>query len=48
LLLQWVGGVWTVLLLFVPQVVIALFATFNRSLRAAPRLSELAKKEAAE
>lgn len=48
LLLQWIGGVWTVLLLFAPQVVIALFATFNRSLRATPRLSELAKKEVAE
>lgn len=39
-LLQVLGPVFTVLLLFVPQVVLALAATLHKPLRNAPRLSE--------
>ncbi|HEX7735378.1 MAG TPA: MFS transporter [Ktedonobacteraceae bacterium] len=42
LLIQGIGPVWTVIVLFVPQGIIALFATLYRPLRAAPLLSELA------
>ncbi|GHO47048.1 hypothetical protein KSX_52110 [Ktedonospora formicarum] len=45
LLIQWIGPGQTVVLLFVPQALIALFATLNRRLRAIPSLSELAPKE---
>ena len=45
LLIQWIGPGQTVVLLFVPQALIALFATLNRRLRAIPLLSELARKE---
>lgn len=45
LLLQWMGPGRMVVLLFVPQALIALFATLNRRLRAIPPLSDLACKE---
>ena len=45
LLIQWVGPGQTVVLLFVPQALIALFATLNRRLRAIPPLSDLARKD---
>ncbi|GHO72534.1 MFS transporter [Ktedonobacter sp. SOSP1-85] len=45
LLIQWIGPGQTVVLLFVPQALIALFTTLNRRLRAIPSLSELARKE---
>lgn len=40
-LIQWIGPVWTVLALFVPQVLFTLIATFYRPLRKAPALAEL-------
>ena len=43
-LIQWLGPTWTVVVLFVPQGLIALVATFYRPLREAPSLSELARK----
>jgi MFS family permease len=45
LLIQWIGPAQTVVLLFVPQALIALFATLNRRLRAIPSLSDLARKD---
>lgn len=44
-LIQWVGPVWAVVVLFVPQGFFALLATFNRPLRAAPALRDLARQE---
>ena len=44
LLIQWIGPVWTVVVLFVPQGLISLVATFYRPLRAAPLLNELARE----
>lgn len=43
-LISWVGAVWSVVLLFVPQLFFCLLATFNRPLRAAPLLSEIARE----
>ncbi|HEY0753254.1 MAG TPA: MFS transporter [Ktedonobacteraceae bacterium] len=40
-LIQWLGPIWTVIVLFVPQGLIALIATFYRPLREAPLLSKL-------
>ena len=40
-LLQAIGPVFTVLVLFVPQFVLALAATLHRHLRHAPKLSEI-------
>ena len=40
-LLQAIGPVLTVLLLFIPQLLLALAATLHRQLRDAPRLSEV-------
>ncbi|HZO72899.1 MAG TPA: MFS transporter [Ktedonobacteraceae bacterium] len=40
-LIQWLGPVWTVLALFVPQGLFTLIATFYRPLRKAPALAEL-------
>lgn len=45
-LIQWLGPTWTVVVLFVPQGLFAMIATFYRPLRAAPSLNELARKEA--
>jgi MFS family permease len=45
-LIQWTGATWAVIVLFVPQAIISLVATFYRPLRKAPMLSELASKEA--
>ncbi|MGH2509012.1 MAG: MFS transporter, partial [Ktedonobacteraceae bacterium] len=42
-LISWIGPIWTVVVLFVPQGIFALAATFNRPLRQAPVLSELAQ-----
>ena len=44
-LIQWIGPVATVIVLFVPQGIIALIATFYRPLRETPSLSELGRKE---
>jgi hypothetical protein len=41
-LLQYFGVTGTVLLITLPQVVLALFATVNACLRAAPRLADVA------
>jgi MFS family permease len=46
-LIQWIGPVATVIVLFVPQGIIALIATFYRPLRETPSLSELGRKEPA-
>jgi hypothetical protein len=43
LLIQWPGPIWTVIVLFFPQGLIALAATCYRPLRQAPALSELVK-----
>lgn len=43
-LIQWLGPVWTVVVLFVPQGIIALVATLYHTLRKAPSFSELARK----
>jgi hypothetical protein len=43
-LIQWTGPVWAVVLLFVPQGLFALAATFYRPLRDAPSLGELARE----
>lgn len=45
LLLQWIGPIWTVVGLFLPQGIFALLATVYRPLRAAPLLRELAQQE---
>lgn len=45
LLIQWIGPSQTVVVLFVPQALIALVATLNVRLRVLPALSELARKE---
>lgn len=42
-LIQWLGPIWTVIVLFIPQGLIALVATCYRPLRQAPALSELVK-----
>ncbi len=42
-LLQWLGPVWTVVVLFIPQGLVALFATFHLQLRRTPMLKELAR-----
>ncbi len=44
-LIQWLGPVWTVVILFVPQGMVALIATFYRPLRHAPVLSKVARAE---
>lgn len=44
LLIQWIGPIWTVIVLFIPQGIIALVATLYRPLRSAPLLSELARE----
>lgn len=44
LLIQWLGPTWTVVVLFLPQGLIALSATFYGPLRQAPELSKLARK----
>lgn len=44
-LIQWLGPVWTVVVLFVPQGLVALVATFYGPLRRAPLLNELAQPE---
>ena len=44
LLISWVGAAWAVVLLFVPQAIFCLLATFHRPLRATPVLSELARE----
>ncbi len=43
-LISWIGPVWAVVVLFVPQGVFALIATFNRPLRKAPKLGEITQK----
>jgi MFS family permease len=45
LLIQWPGPTWTVVVLFVPQGLIALTATLYRPLRDAPSLREMVKEE---
>jgi MFS family permease len=45
ILIQWIGPVWSVVVLFVPQGIFCLIATFYRPLREAPSLGELARKE---
>jgi len=42
-LIQWIGPIWTVLALFVPQALFALIATFYRPLRKVPLLAQLAR-----
>ncbi|HEU5228102.1 MAG TPA: MFS transporter [Ktedonobacteraceae bacterium] len=42
-LIQWIGPVWTVVALFVPQFLFALLATLYRPLRDAPSLAEVAR-----
>jgi MFS family permease len=44
LLLQWLSPFWTVVVLFLPQGLMALIATFHGTLRRAPMLKELASK----
>jgi MFS family permease len=44
ILIQWIGPVWAVIALFVPQGIFALIATLYRPLREAPLLRELARK----
>ena len=44
-LIQWIGPTWAVIVLFAPQGLIALAATFYRPLRAAPSLGEMAREE---
>jgi MFS family permease len=46
-LIQWIGPTWAVVVLFVPQGLIALAATFYRPLREAPSLDEMAREERA-
>ncbi len=46
-LIQWIGPTWAVIVLFVPQGLFALVATFYRPLREAPALSKIAKEERA-
>lgn len=43
--ISWIGPVWTVVVLFAPQGLFALVATFNRPLRKAPLLGDLAAAE---
>ncbi|MBO0791223.1 MAG: MFS transporter, partial [Ktedonobacteraceae bacterium] len=40
-LLQWIGPIWTVVVLFVPQGITALAATLSQSLRKSPPLSQI-------
>lgn len=44
-LIQWIGPTWAVIVLFVPQGLVSLVATFYRPLRAAPLLDHLAREE---
>lgn len=44
LLLQWISPAWTVVVLFLPQGLVALIATFHRRLRHVPMLKELARE----
>lgn len=46
LLISWLGPVWAVVVLFIPQGILALAATLNRPLRAAPALSDLVENRA--
>ena len=46
-LIQWLGPVWTVVVLFVPQGIVALVATLYQPLREAPLLSTIAQKKEA-
>jgi MFS family permease len=46
-LIQWIGPTWAVIVLFAPQGLIALAATFYRPLREAPSLDEMAREERA-
>ena len=48
LLLQWLGPIWTVVILFVPQGIAALAATLYKPLRETLSLSEVAQKMASE
>jgi MFS family permease len=43
-LIQWIGPIWTVVVLFVPQGIAALAATLYQPLRETPFLSEVARK----
>lgn len=43
-LIQWLGPIWAVVILFVPQGLIALVAALYRPLRQAPSLGQLARK----
>jgi MFS family permease len=45
LLIQWIGPIWAVVVLFVPQGLASLAATFHRPLREMPLLSEVKQKE---
>jgi Transmembrane secretion effector len=47
-LIQWIGPIWAVVILFVPQGIAALAATFYKPLRETPFLSEVARKIASE
>ena len=44
-LIQWIGPIWTVIVLFVPQGLFALAATLYRPLRNAPSLDQMAHEE---
>ncbi|HET8841436.1 MAG TPA: MFS transporter [Ktedonobacteraceae bacterium] len=44
-LIQWLGPIWTVVVLFFPQGIFALAATLYRPLREAPSLTDLARRE---
>ena len=46
-LIQWLGPVWAVVVLFVPQGIVALVATLYQPLREAPLLSTIAQKNEA-
>ena len=45
LLIQWVGPVWAVVILFVPQGTVSLAATLYRPLRETPPLAQVAREE---
>lgn len=45
ILIQWIGPVWTVIVLFFPQGIAALAATLYRPLREAPLLNNIAQKK---
>lgn len=45
LLIQWVGLVWAVVILFVPQGIVSLAATLYRPLRESPSLGEIAREK---